>query len=155
MMVLYIDFELSLNMMVLYIHFELSLNMITFLTEFKYDGVVHHSDHIFELSLNMMVLYIDFELSLNMIYIHFEFKYDSVIHHSNHIFELSLNILLSHLLMLDIILTSCESVDSNTLLCNLAVLYPPPRSLSSPSQTLFSILLRLCSDCARTVLGLC
>src|SRR5271155_5656150 len=106
--------------------------------------------------------------------------------------------------MLDIILTSCESVDSNTLLCNLAVLYPPPRSLSglrglsedspnsprtvqtargqseqsedspnsprtvrtvrgqseqledspsSPSQTLFSILLGLCSDCARTVLG--
>ena len=69
----------------------------------------------------MMVLYIDFELSLNMIYIHFEFKYDSVIHHSNHIFELSLNILLSHLLMLDIILTSCESVDSNILLCNLVI----------------------------------
>ena len=72
--------------------------------------MIHHSDRIFELSLNMMVLYI-----------HFEFKYDSVIHHSNHIFELSLNILLSHLLMLDIILTSCESVDSNRLLCNLVV----------------------------------
>src|ERR1700678_3949625 len=28
-------------------------------------------------------------------------------------------------------------------------------SESSPSQTLFSILLRLCSDSARTVLGLC
>src|ERR1700678_807550 len=28
-------------------------------------------------------------------------------------------------------------------------------SPSSPSQTLFSILLRLCSDCARTLLGLC
>ena len=64
-----------------------------------------------------------------------------------------------------------------------SVLYPPPRSPSglwgqskqsedspktvravrgqsedspsSPSQTLFSILLRLCLDCARTVLGLC
>src|ERR1700678_3053477 len=56
-----------------------------------------------------------------VLYIHFEFKYDSVIHHSNHIFELSLNILLSHLLMLDIILTSCESVDSNILLCNLVI----------------------------------
>src|ERR1700678_1760557 len=100
-----------------------------------------------------------------VVYIHFEFKYDSVIHH---IFELSLNILLSHLLMLDIILTSCESVDSNTLLCNLAVLYPPPRSPSglrglsedSPNspRTVRAVLVKhyflFCSD-SRTVLGLC
>ena len=84
-----------------------------FQAEFKYNSVIHHSDHIFGLSLNMMVLYI---LLITFLA---EFIYNGDIHPSDHIFEAISNMLVLYI----ILITFLSWVQICWLLSNLLMLY--------------------------------